>query len=137
MSRGIGAYAHKIAEDENSVVYEYGGYNLNDPKYHNDNHLCDGNIAVLKECFAEPEIHEKMKKTPSGKKQQVKKRIPVDVDYEQMLHNGLIKVENCSNCWRTTDDDLNVDVMVLHLLFKLFREYQVESKIPESVSYDA
>jgi hypothetical protein len=31
---------------------------------------------------------------------------------------------------------MGLDVMVLHLLFKLFREYQVESKIPESVSYD-
>lgn len=136
MSKGIGAHANKIAEDEQTVIYEYGGYNLNDPEYRNENHLYDGTITVQKECFAEPEIHEKLKKMPSGKKKLVTKRIPVYVDYEKMLFDGLIKVENCSNCWRTSEDELKVDVMACHLLFKLFLDYQEESKIPESVSYN-
>lgn len=62
MSRGIGAYANKIFEDNETVIYEYGRYNLNAAEYRNDNHLCDGSITILKRCFAEPEIHQKLKK---------------------------------------------------------------------------
>lgn len=70
MSKGIGAYANKIAEDEYTVIYEYGGYNLNDPKYRNEDHIYDGTITIQMDCFAEPEIHEKLKKMPSGKKKE-------------------------------------------------------------------
>lgn len=44
MSRGIGAHANLILEDEQTVIYEYGGYNLNDLEYNNENHLYDGMI---------------------------------------------------------------------------------------------
>ena len=33
MSRGIGAHAKKVLEDDETVIYEYGGYNLNEPEY--------------------------------------------------------------------------------------------------------
>ena len=75
MSRGIGAYANKIFEDNETVIYEYGGYNLNAAEYRNENHLCDGSITILKRCFAEPEIHQKLKKMPSGRKKLVAKQI--------------------------------------------------------------
>lgn len=39
MSRGIGAHANLVLEDENTVMYEYGGYNLNEPEYRNENHI--------------------------------------------------------------------------------------------------
>ena len=136
MSKGIGAHAKKIAEDAVTVMYEYGGYNLNDPKYRNEDHLYDGTITIQKGCFAEPEIHEKLKKMPSRKKKLVVKRIPVDVDYEKMIEDGRIVVENCSNCWRTTADDLQVDIMACHLLFYIFRRYQENGAIPESMSYN-
>ena len=136
MSRGIGAYANKILEDNETVIYEYGGYNLNAAEYRNENHLCDGSITIPKRCFAEPEVHQKLKKMPSGRKKLVAKRIPVSVDYGQMLENGLIKVENCSNCWEITEDNLHVDVMVCHLLFKLFYQYQEDGIFPEHVSYN-
>ena len=55
MSRGIGAHANLVLEDENTVIYEYGGYNLNEPEYRNEKHLqrtfggiarnCRGNAA--------------------------------------------------------------------------------------------
>lgn len=32
---GIGAYANKIFEDEKTVIYEYGNYNLNNPDFRN------------------------------------------------------------------------------------------------------
>ena len=62
MSRGIGAHAKKVLEDDETVIYEYGGYNLNEPEYWNENHILDGAITIQKNCFVEPEIYEKLKK---------------------------------------------------------------------------
>lgn len=136
MSIGIGAYANLITVDEHDAIYEYGSYNLNDPGYRNENCICDGMIMIQRECFAEPEIHEKRKRLPSGRKKSVIKRIPVTVAYEEMIEDGRITVANCSNCWRTARNDLQVDIMACRLLFKIFRLYQEEGEIPESVSYN-
>ena len=35
MSRGIGGNCRIVEEDEHTVIYEYGGYNLNEPEYRN------------------------------------------------------------------------------------------------------
>lgn len=136
MSRGIGAHANLVLQDENIVVYEYGGYNLNDERFRNEGHTCYGTITIQKDCFLESEIHEKLKKTPGGKKKLITKRIPVDVNYPKHIEEGLITVENCSNFWETTDDEKHIDVMALHILFKLFFEYQEQGEIPEYISYD-
>jgi hypothetical protein len=92
-------------------------------------------ITIQRKRFAEPEIHEKLKKMPSGRKKLVTKRIPVSVDYEAMIENGTITVENCSNCWQTYERIPGVDVTALRLLFVVFRNYQKEGKIPEHVSF--
>ena len=123
MSRGIGAHANLVLEDENTVIYEYGGYNLNKLEYRNENHICDGMITISRDCFAEPEIREKLKKMPSGRKKLITKRISVDVDYPQMISDGRIVIDNCSNCWHPSPES-NIDVMALHILFYLFRQYQ-------------
>ena len=73
---------------------------------------------------------------PSGRKKIVTKRIPVSVDYEQLLKDGKIIIENCSFCWNVTDDELKVDVMACHILFKLFYQYQKEGGIPSIISYN-
>lgn len=136
MSLGIGAHANIVLENEHTVIYEYGGYNLNDPKFRNENRVYDGKIVISKECFVELEIHEKLKRMPSGRKKLITKRSPVSVDFRKMLEEGFIKIENCSNCWRTTEDDLHIDVMVCHLLFYIFLRYQEEGKIPEVMNYN-
>lgn len=136
MSRGIGAHANKVLEDDVTVIYEYGGYNLNEPKYRNGKHLYDGIIIISKECFIEPEIHEKLKKMPSGKNKLITKRIPVYVEYGKMIADGRITIENCSNTWKISDGEKSVDVMALHLLFYIFRRYQEEGMIPESINYN-
>ena len=59
MSRGIGAHAKKVLEDDETVIYEYGGYNLNEPEYWNENHILDGTITIQKNCFVEPEVVER------------------------------------------------------------------------------
>ena len=73
---------------------------------------------------------------PSGRRKVISKRIPISVDYEKMLEEGLIKVENCTNCWQVTEGKMHIDVMVCHILFYVFRKYQEEGKIPEHISYN-
>ena len=136
MSKGIGAVAIKVLEDDKTIIYRYGAYNLDRPEYRNRNHVYDGAILIQRDCFAEPEIHEKLKKLPSGRKKLITKRVPVSVEYGRMLQDGEIVVENCSNCWQTTNDVLCVDVMALHLLFYIFLRYQEEGSIPEKITYD-
>lgn len=136
MSMGIGAYANKILEDEKTVIYEYGSYNLNNPDFRNAEQKCDGNIIISKHCFTEPEIHKKIKRNRSGRKKLIVKRIPVYVDYRKMIDDGVAEIENCSNCWQTTNDEKKIDIMALRILFYLFRKYQEEGKIPEHISYN-
>lgn len=137
MSLGIGAYARKILEDDNTVIYEYGNYNFNLPGYRNEEHTYDGTITISKECFVEPEIHEKLKKLPSGRRKIITKKIPVPVDYEKLIKEGFIVVDNCSYCWELTANESKTDVMVLHLLYKIFHGYQMEGRIPNNVSFDS
>lgn len=135
MSMGIGAYANIVLDDGNTVIYEYGGYNLNDPEYYNPDRLCDGLITIPRSCFAEPEVHERIQRMPSGRIRRVVKRVPVYVNYEQMLLDGLIQIEPCSNCWETSSQPPHADVSALRLLFVVFRRYQDEGQIPAHVSF--
>lgn len=134
MSRGFGAHADLVAQDNETVIYQYGGYNLNEPEFRNEKHLYDGVITISRSCFAEPEMHEKLKKMPGGRKKLITKRIPVKVDYPQMISDGRIIIENCSNCWHRTPD--GIDVMVCHILFHLFLQYQEDGKMPDYINYN-
>lgn len=135
MSVGMGAYANKIIETSEIIVYEYSGYNLNKPGYQNEKHIYDGNITISKSCFFELETYEKLKEIPSGKNHIIKK-IPILIEYSSMINDNSIKIENCSNCWYTTNDDKQIDIMALHILSYMFRKYQQENKIPDHISYN-
>lgn len=60
MGLGIGAIARLVLQDEQTVIYEYCGFNYNEEEYKNLNHVCDGLITVSKCCFQRPEIHQKI-----------------------------------------------------------------------------
>lgn len=68
MSRGRGAFVKLVLEDSETVIYEYGSYNLNDAKYYNEKRISDGIITIDRNCFAEPEIHKKWKRCLVGEK---------------------------------------------------------------------
>lgn len=133
MSMGYGALAEMIAEDEKTVIYAYGGYNLNISEYKNENCLRDGLIMVDKSCFCGAEIREKIKRMPSGRKKFIVKRIKMKAHVAQYVDEGLITIENCSNNWTL---DGNVDLMAYRLLFKLFDEYQDDEIIPKIIGID-
>ncbi len=135
MSKGIGAFVKLVLEDSETVIYEYGSYNLNDAKYYNEKRICDGIITIDRNCFAEPEIHEKMKKMPSGRKKLIIKRIPVHVDYNKMISDGRIVIENCSNYWECYSNR-NTDIMATPILFYLFLQYQEEGKLLDHLYYN-
>ena len=136
MSIGYGGYAYLISEDISSVLYEYGAFNWNIPRCANKDNVCDGFMIVNRECFIEPEIHQKMKKMPSGRKRLIIKCIPKDVDISQNLKDGKIAIENCSHCWQFGFDpgEEKIDIMALRLLNEIFRKYQEKSEIPKKVS---
>ncbi len=135
MSRGFGAFARKSMEDEELVIYEYGCSNWNDPQYANKELLMDGLITIRKSCLPEPEIREKLKRMPSGRKRLVTKKIPVWADCAPLIRGGAIEVENSRNCWEPSHDDLKVDMMACRIINDIFRQYQMDGELPERAGY--
>lgn len=133
LSIGIGGKAKIVLEDDQYVIYDYSGYNLNVPEHMNSENVRDGFITIQKNCFVEPDIHEKVKKWPSGRKELISKRVHVQVPFDEFFSQGFIKVENCRHCWEKRDD--GVDVIAMHILFKIFDDYQESGKIPEWINY--
>lgn len=134
MSRGIGGNCRIVEEDEHTVIYEYGGYNLNKPEYENPDYIFDGIITIEKSALIEPEIHTKIKRMQGGKKELVTKRIPREVPYMELIESGKIEIQNCSNCWRTFS--LGKDMIAYYLLFRIFDKYQEDGVLPSTVSYN-
>lgn len=134
MSHGYGGAARIVRQDENTVVYEYGAYNLNAEKHKNSDRVFDGVIIINKKAFVEPEIHEKLKRMPSGRKKPIVKRIERDVDYTVLLNAGMITVENSSFCWRILEN--GVGMMAMKIIIKILRLCQEEGRIPNRVVYD-
>ena len=132
MSLGYGGTLKKMLEDDTAIIYSYSSYNLNDEKFRNAEMVFDGTITVDKSCFVEPEIHEKLKKMPSGRKKLVVKRIPQGVDISEMMKSGKLVIENSKNMW----DCINgIDRIALHLCYILFKEYQIKGSYPDICSY--
>jgi len=138
MSMGYGGFAYKIAEDADAVLYEYGGYNWSFPEYSNSERLRDGSFTISKDCFIEPEIHQKLKRMPSGRKRLVTKRIPRDVDIDEAISKGKIRIENCSNAWYTfpSADSSEVDMTAVRLIGIILLQYQETGTIPEKTFFD-
>lgn len=134
MSHGYGGAARIAVQGKNTVIYEYAAYNLNVEELRNSDHIYDGLITISKNAFIEPEIHEKLKRMPSGRKKLIVKRIERDVDYTALFSAGMIAVENSRFCWRTLDN--GVGMMAMRIIFKIFRLYQETGHIPERVGYD-
>ena len=134
MSRGFGGSARIVLQDENAVVYEYAPFNLNEPEYRNSEHIYDGLITISKDSLVEPEIHEKLKRLPSGRKKLIVKRIRRDVDYSALLDAGKITIENSSYCWHMVGTKKDIGMMAMRIIFRIYDHYQDEGTLPETVS---
>lgn len=134
MSLGYGGWCYIAVQDERTVIYQYGSYDLNNPDYRNTEHICDGTITIDKTTLVKPEIHKKLKCFPNGKKKLIIKRIAVDVPYKELLENGHLKIQNSKNCWWITED--GNDYIAWCLVWNIFYEYQNTGNIPDKVSYN-
>ncbi len=134
MSRGFGGSARIVLQDENTVVYEYAPYNLNKPEYRNKDLVYDGLITISKDSMVEPDIHEKLKRMPSGRKKLIVKRIRRDVDYSTLLETGKITIDNSRFCWHFIGTEENIGMMAMRIIFRIYDHYQDEGVLPEKVS---
>lgn len=134
MSIGIGGFANKIIENDTSVTYKYGSYNLNISGYDNIARVSDGKISIDKKCFIKPKIHRKIKKI-NGKKELIENKTILSIDYSNMIENNLIIVENCTNCWKTYGYK-QTDICALNLINKILHNYQINEHYPETISFD-
>ena len=134
MSIGVGGYGKIVLQDEETVIYEYGSYNLNDPQFRNIERVCDGLIVIDKSGLVEPEIRKKIKRFPNGKKRIIIKRILKDVPYQELYDLGKIQIQNCSNCWKTIGN--GYDYIACNLVYQIFQEYQEKGCLSENISYN-
>lgn len=133
MSIGYGGYADLIQTDDKLVIYMYCCYNVNNDDYKHYMKIEDGELYIDRDAFVEPEIHTKQKKTPSGRKKTIIKRILRDVPFDELFEAEKIQVKNASGTWQTTES--GIDIMALKILFKLFNEYQETGELPAHISW--
>lgn len=134
MSLGFGGACRKVTEDDKIVIYEYSVYNLNETDCRDTIGIFDGTIAIDKKSLVEPEIHEKIKKMPSGRKKLITKRIRVEVPIQELFSHGRIRIKNCSHCWQISIEGYGI--IALHFIFYIFLRYQEQGELPESLSYN-
>lgn len=132
MSIGHGGAAHLFQADETHVLYTYCSYNQNVTGYKRFLATEDGELLLARDAFPEPEIRVKRKRTTSGRKKTIVRRIPRDVSVEALVAAGKISVRNASGTWRVTET--GTDFMALKLINVAFHEYQLTGTIPSSVS---
>lgn len=84
--------------------------------------------------MVEPEIHEKLKRMPSGRKKLIVKRIRRDVDYSALLAAGTIIIENSHYCWHFVGTQNDIGMMAMRIIFHIYDHYQDEGTLPETVS---
>ena len=99
MSKGHCCYAHLIASDDTLLLYSYCAYDINRADWQEMKKKEDGEIAIDRDSLMEPEVHEKVKRLPSGKRTTVVKRIEREVPYEKLLQAKKIKIQNASGAW--------------------------------------
>ncbi len=133
MSIGIEGYMKKIDEDQYQVIYEYKVADI-DIHYISGHSVFEniepGYVTIDKDCFIGPEIHERIRKRPSGRKYLSVKKIPIPVKYGDYIRQGKITIEPCtywSYFGRTSENQL------YKMLYGLFKKYQVEEKIPVNI----
>ena len=130
MSLGYIGKAILETADSASLMYFYYSYNMNLEGYEVYKEKYDGTIIIDGGSLVEPEIHIKRIKRPSGKKVYEEKIIEKEVQLEELLKNGKVKIENASGAWDIVN---GYDMMALSLVRKIFKEYQRERDVPEMV----
>ncbi len=131
MSMGYYGSAELVYSDNDVIVYAYGCYNINNNNYKLYMHAKDGVLTIQRDALIEAEIRRKIKRTASGRKKEIVKRIHRDVPFDELLEKGKIEIENASGTWVTSEE--GYDVIARRVLYKIFERYQETGTIPEHV----
>ena len=132
MSRGIGVRAKQIEMDDTKVLYQYGPFNWNEPEYKNPDYEMDGLICIQLECLPIIEFHERNSKKSGKIKGQIKEIIEKHSS-DEMIENGMLRIENSKYCWDKTEDT-NIDTMALKAIWNMIRRYEEEGELPKEIS---
>ena len=73
--------AYFTLENESTVQYEYGSFDLNNPEHYNDDKKCDGQITIHKDLLSKLS------------------------DSAQLIKDRVIEIVNCSNYRSKTCDE--------------------------------
>ena len=133
MSKGYCGYAHLIGTDDSQLLYSYYSRNLNLESSKSQQIIEDGEICIIRSSLVEPKIHKKIKHLPSGKKENVTKRVRQEIPIYSLLKAGKIKIQNSSGTWET--DEEGNDIVAINLSWKVFEEYQDKGTIPEHLTW--
>lgn len=85
MSMGYGGSCRKFVEDDEFIIYEYFCYDWSRPRFSNREKFFDGFITIRKAALIEPELREKLRRRPSGRRVKFIKKFLVDVAVEKLL----------------------------------------------------
>jgi len=129
MSKGHCGYAHLAVGDDTLLLYSYCAYDANRADWQEIKKKEDGEIAIDRDSLIEPEVHEKVKRLPSGKRTTVVKRIEREVPYEDLLQAKKIRIQNASGAWDFSET--GIDEVALKIVHKIFSEYQKTGNIPD------
>ena len=107
----------------------YCAYDINRADWQEIKEKEDAEIAIDRDSLIEPEVQEKVKRLPSGKRTTVVKRIEREVPYEDLLQAKKIRIQNASGAWDFSET--GIDEVTLKIVHIIFSEYQKTGNIPD------
>ena len=115
------------------LLYSYCSYNVNFNNWQEMQATEDGELWIERNSLIEPEIHERIKRMPSGRKMLQTKRIKREVPIEELCYAGKIVVRNASGTWKMVGP--GVDTIAVSILHKIFDEYQETGRVPQNIGW--
>ena len=131
MSMGYGAMARVLLEDDKTVIYEYAAYNCIEDKFRNNERVYDGIIEIDKIAFPPIVVTKKIKRGANGKKKIIMKNSCDEIDYDKLIAEKKIVIENSRFCWKFTPH--GIGFMAMRILFAICRNYEKEGALLKKI----
>lgn len=137
MSLGFRGFCHLEAEDERAAIYTYRGEDWNLEKLvAAEAKQIEGMFTIDKCCLVEPEIHNRVRKMPNGRKKLVEKKILVPVSGLELVDKGFIKLDKLCGVDELLKDDSYHHLRILgNLLARIFESYQLNGELPKTEAF--
>lgn len=133
MSLGYGGFAALCLQDENTVLYSYGVFNLNIPGLQSLDRAHDGLITIRKDLLDPVFGFDAPQPQTRRKKKDPKKKHKTAIDFDllsELIKNGTVQTENSRFCWRISEN--GIGYVAKALLFRILLCYRDHGAFPES-----